>query len=53
MKVQSHSSLESPIEYNQELTPWKNQAVYYLFSQLNWQLFLEGIAGKEIPESSR
>ena len=44
MKVQAHSSLEPPLEYNQDQMPLMNQG---------FRLVLEGKTGKEIPESSR
>ena len=60
MKVQAPSSLEPPLEYNQDQTPLMNQGLllqkYFLgVTEIlcNFKLVLEGKTGKEIPESSR
>ena len=57
MKVQAHSSLELPLEYNQGQTPLMNQCSLLLFfyhlGSYSFRLVLEGKKGKEIPESSR
>ena len=57
-KVQVHSSLESPLEYNQDQTPLTNQGTFLTFLGVteilcSFKLVLEGKTGKEIPESSR
>ena len=62
MKVQAHSSLEPPLEYNQDQMPLMNQGLYYDLSNhilsygniMQFEiLILEGKTGNEIPESSR
>ena len=60
MKVQAHSSLEPPPEYNQGQTPLMNQGFLTYLTILtvteilcSFILVLEWKAGKEIPESSR
>ena len=44
MEVQSHSSLEPPLEYNQEETPLMNQGLLGPFKP-PWELGLEGKTG--------
>ena len=34
MKVQAHSSLETPLEYNQDQTPLMNKVCYDFFNHL-------------------
>ena len=51
MKVQVHSSLEPPLEYNQDQMPLMNQGGYR--NIMYFRLVLEGKIGKEIPELSR
>ena len=60
MKVEIHSSLETPLEYNQDKTPSCIKVRYNLSTILgvteilcSLRLVLEGKTGKEIPESSR
>ena len=60
MKVEIHSSLETPLEYNQDKTPSCTKVRYNLSTILgvmeilcSLRLVLEGKTGKEIPESSR
>ena len=61
MKVQAHSSLEPPLEYNQDQMPLKNQRFIMTFLTIlrvikilsSFRLVLEGKTGKEIPESLR
>ena len=62
MKVQAHSSLEPPLEYNQDQMPLMNQGLYYDLSNdilsygniMQFEiLILEGKTGNEIPESPR
>ena len=61
MKVQAHSSLEPPLEYNQDQTPLMNQGLLLLFLAIlgvmkilcSSKLVLEEKTGKEIPETSR
>ena len=60
-KVQAHSSLEPPLEYNQDQMPLTNQGSLMTFLTIlgiteiscSFRLVLEGKTGKEIPESSR
>ena len=59
MKVQAHSYLELPLEYNEDQTPFINQFVMTFLTILGvteilrrFRLVLEERAG-EIPESSR
>ena len=59
-KVQDHSSLKPPLEYNQDQVPLKIK-VFMTFLTIigvteilcSFRLVLEGKTGKEIPESSR
>ena len=60
MKVQAHSSLEPPLEYNQDQmllmnqgSLWPFEPSWELWKLCSFRLVLEGKAGKEIPESSR
>ena len=60
MKVEIHSSLETPLEYNQDKTPSCIKVRYNPSTILgvmeilcSLRLVLEGKTGKEIPESSR
>ena len=54
MKVQAHSSLEPPLEYNQDQTPLTILTILGVTEILcSFRLVLEGKAGKEMPESSR
>ena len=60
MKVQAHSSLEPPLEYNQDQTLDESRFImtYLTISGVmeilcSFRLVLEGKTGKEIPESSR
>ena len=60
MKVQAHSSLEGPLEYNQDQMSLMNKVRYDLFTILgvieilwNFRLVVERKTGKDIPESSR
>ena len=62
MKVQAHSSLEPPLEYNQDQMSLMNQGLYYDLSNhilsygniMQFEiLILEGKTGNEIPESPR
>ena len=61
MKVQAHSSLEPPLEYNQDQTLLKNRgSLWTLLTSLgvmeilcSFRLVLERKTGKEISESSR
>ena len=61
MKVQAHSPLEPPLEYNQDQMPLMNQGSLWLFLTIlgvteilsSLRLVLEGKTSKEIPESSR
>ena len=55
MKVQAGSSLEQPLEYNQEKMLLKNHLFTKLVTKIvsSFRLVLEGKAGKEISESSR
>ena len=59
-KVPAHSSLESPVEYNQEQMPDKSRFIVTFWTILwltetlcSFRLVLEGKTGKEIPKSSR
>ena len=59
MKVQAHSSLKPPPEYNQDQTP-KSRFIMALLTNLvvmeilcSFRLVLEVKTGKEIPDSSR
>ena len=56
MKVQAHSSLEPPLEYNQDQTLLMNQGSLTNLGVMeilcSFRLVLEGKTGKEIPESS-
>ena len=61
MKVQAQTSLEPPLEYNQDQMPLMIQVSLWHFSQY-WELckyyafsklVLERKTGREIPESSR
>ena len=61
MKVQAHSSLESPLEYSQCQTPLMNEGSLTFLTILvvtgvteilcSFRLVLEGETGKEISES--
>ena len=60
MKVQAHSSLEPPLQYNQDHIPLMNQGSMTFLTILgvieilrSFKLVLEGKTGKEIPKSSR
>ena len=61
MKVQGHSFLEPPLEYNQDQTSFMNQGLLWSFLTIlgvmeilcSFRLVLDGKTGKEIPESSR
>ena len=60
MKVQAHSSLEPPLEYNRPDAFEESRFVMTLLTILgvteilcSFRLVLEGKTGKEIPESSR
>ena len=58
MKVQAHSSLEPPLEYNQDQMLLMNQGSFLTILGVmeilySFRLVLEGKTGKEIPESSR
>ena len=57
MKVQAHSSLEPPLEYNQDQMLLMNQGFLTILGVMeilcSFRLVLEGKTGKEIPESSR
>ena len=61
MKVQAHSSLEPPLEYNQDQMPLMNQRFIMTFLIIlrvikilsSFRFVLEGKTGKEIPESLR
>ena len=61
MKVQVHSSLEPPLEYESRPDSFdKSRLVIIILTSLevieilcSFRLVLEGKAGKEIPESSR
>ena len=61
MKVQAHSSLEPPLEYNQDQIFDESRFVMTFLTILgvmeilcSFRLVLEGkMGGKEIPESSR
>ena len=61
MKVQVHSSLEPPLEYNQDQMLLMNQGRYDLFNHpgsygnsMQFQISSrKGKTGKEIPQSSR
>ena len=60
MKVQAHSSLELPLEYNQDQTLDEPRFIITFLTILgvteilcNFRLVIEGEIGKEIPESSR
>ena len=60
-KVQTHSSLEPSLDYNQDQMHLMNQGSWWLFLTIlgvteilcSFRLVLEGKTGKEIPESSR
>ena len=61
MKVQANSSLDPPLEHNQENMPLMNQGLLWLFLTIlgvieilsSFRLVLEGKTGKEIPKLSR
>ena len=61
MKVQAYSSLEPPLEYNQDQMPLMNQRFIMTFLIIlrvikilsSFRFVLEGKTGKEIPESLR
>ena len=60
MKVQVHSSVEGPLEYNQDQMSLMNKVRYDLLTILgvieilwNFRLVVERKTGKDIPESSR
>ena len=59
MNVQAHSSLEPPLEYNQDQTPLMNQVCCVFLTILgvieicSFRLVLERKTGKEIPEPSK
>ena len=57
MKVQAHSSLEGPLEYNQDQMSLMNKVRYDLLTILgvieilwNFRLVVERKTGKDIPE---
>ena len=57
-KVPAHSSLEPPLEYNQDQMPAENQGSLWTFLGVmeilcSFILVLEGKTSKEIPESLR
>ena len=61
LKFQAHSSIEPPLEYNQDQTPFNESRFVMIFLTIlgvietlcSFRLFLEGKADKQIPESSR
>ena len=54
MKVQAHSSLEPPLEYNQDQVVMTFLTILGVMDILcSFRSLLEGKTGKEIPESSR
>ena len=55
MKVQTHNSLEPPLEYNQDHPPLMTFLTILGVTEILccFRLVLEGKTGKEIPESSR
>ena len=63
MKVQAHSFLQPPLEYNQDQMLLMNRLLWFFMTFLtilavveilySFRVVLEGKTGKEIPESSR
>ena len=60
MKVQAHSSLEPPLEYNQDQASYESRFIMTFLTILgvteilcSFKLVLEGKTGKAIPKSSR